>query len=44
MLGRLIFREINETKYCEVVAWVDRDYEKMGGANNKPRDGIFFGV
>ena len=30
MLGRLIFREINETKYCEVVAWVDRDYEKMG--------------
>ena len=36
MLGRLIFREINETKYCEVVAWVDRNYEKMGSQIENP--------
>ena len=36
MLGRLIFREINETKYCRVVAWVDRNYEKMGSQIENP--------
>ena len=35
-VGCAYYRQIQYTKYCEVTAWVDRDYEKLNGGIENP--------
>jgi len=35
-VGCVYYRQIQYTKYCEVTAWVDRDYEKLNGGIENP--------